>query len=171
MRAQISFDLWEGIREARAKQDAVSVMKRYPGIFPSLEHALFDSFIVILYSLYEKRRDTVTIDKLLGYLESSLNTDKRDIFFRQAEENKKIWVKIGILRNNVVGHQSLNGKPEDYFTKADISEKEIREFIVKSQCLLRSISLEAFDKGLPFNTKSKAHLKTLFEDLSSRKSS
>lgn len=165
IRAQISFDLWQGIRETRASTSGVKLMQRYPGVFPGLESALFDSFIVSLYALNEKGRGRISVSRLAGALESKLKSTEHKEFQRQVNELEATWKKIKILRNNVVGHQTLEGKAEEFFAVANISENEISEFMIKSRCLLRSISSALFSKSLAFNTRTKRNLTMLVNDL------
>jgi AbiU2 len=165
MEAQISFDLWEGLREARCSQNTVDVMQPYAGFFTGIEHALFNSFVVLLYAIYENRKDTVSINALLRTLSSSLSNEKKSKFDARAKAVKPIWIKVGILRNEVVGHQALDLGAEDSFSKAKISPEELREFITSSQRLIGDISSETFGNALMFNVKSKPYLNSLLNDL------
>ena len=140
-------------------------MRHYPEIFPHLERALFDSFIVSLYSLYETRRGRISVPELVRSLKSSLVAIKHKGLEGKVSELKVIWKKIGILRNQIVAHQASNCKPEDSFAAADIPGEDFQEFFRKSKCLLKSISSEVIGKNLTFNNKSKRSLEALLRDL------
>ena len=143
----------------------VNLMQCYPGVFPGLESALFDSFIVSLYALNEKRSGRVSVSRLVGSLKSKLESTEHGKFQSQVDELEVTWKKIKILRNNVVGHQTLEGKAEEVFADADISENEISEFMIKSRCLRGSISSALFSKSLAFNIRTKRYLTMLVNDL------
>lgn len=70
------------------------------GFFASSIQAHFIAIVVVLYTLYEDRRDTVNVGRLYeaasAELKASVQTD-----YNRA---KIIWKKIAILRNNHVGH-------------------------------------------------------------------
>lgn len=169
--AEINFDLWEGLREGRSDRETVRALQPYAAFFSGAENALFDSFILILYAVYETRRDTVSITALLKAVEATVLTAPLEVFKARAKALKPAWVKVGILRNEAVGHQALNTIPARVFENAAISPQAIRELLKDSQRLLADIALEAFKIKMVFNARSKPHLDRLLADLRSNTSS
>jgi len=172
MHAQISFDLWNALYEARTKQSTVDVMQPYSGFFTGIEHALFNSFVVLLYTIYEKRSDSIHIPKLLQTLknESSIDANKKAEFDAKEKALKPIWGKIKVLRNKVVGHQDLYNPPSYHFEQVALDPDDIQKFLKESQDLLSQISYIAFSNALAFNIEAKPHLDALLKRIT-RKSS
>jgi len=168
--AQTSFDLWEGLREARSDQATVDAMQRYSVFFTGTESALLDSFIVLLYSLFETRRDTINFHTLIRTLDLTLSATQKADLADRVKALKATWLKLGILRNEVVGHQSLNQLPAQSFAKAAISPQEIQDYLIKSQALLGHISSTLFNTCLSFNVKGKPYLERLLTDMRSNNS-
>lgn len=171
MQAQISFDLWEGLREARSCPDTVKVMQPYAGFFVGTEYALFDSFVVLSYSIFETRKDSVNMSILLKSVSSKIKDTELTAFKDEVKSLKPAWLKLGILRNEVVGHQSLGQTSFQSFQKAAVTPEEIREYLSKSQELLGQISSKAFRNALAFNIHSKPRLVKLLTELRSNNSS
>lgn len=159
--ANVSFDLWEGLREGRSDRETVKAMQPYAAFFTGTENALFDSFIVLLYALYETRKDTVSFNSLLQSLEGNAPEATLNNFRDRVKGLKRIWVKIGVLRNEAVGHQSLSSHPSQVFEKAAISPLQIREFLEESQRLLKDIALDCLGITIIFNVRCKSHLERL----------
>jgi hypothetical protein len=168
--AQISFDLWEGLREARSAQDTVDAMQRYAVFFTGAESAMLGSFIVLLYSLYETRWDTVNFHTLLRTLNPDLPPAENANLDACVKALKATWIKLGILRNEVVGHQALDRSPYESFSKAAVSPQEIRDYLIGSQTLLGHISSTVFNTCLAFNIKGKPYLERLLTDMRSNNS-
>lgn len=165
MQAQISFDLWEGLREARSCADTVKAMQPYASFFVGTEHALFDSFVVLSYSIFETRKDSVNMSILLKSVSSKIKDVEMAAIKDEVKSLKPTWLKLGVLRNEVVGHQALNLTSFQSFGKAAISPDEIREYLSKAQALLGRISSKAFRRALAFNIHSKPRLINLLTDL------
>jgi AbiU2 len=167
MSAQVRFDLWEGFMEARESFDSVEVMNRYPQFFTSTWNALFESSIVSLWAIYEIRNDTINISQLLSTLKSEEILDDGQTLKYQAccKEIKPIWIKLGILRNEIYAHQSLDSYDFMSLEKASITPTEIREFIDKSKSMIGHISSDSGCGVLMFNLKAKSDLNALLNNL------
>jgi hypothetical protein len=144
-------------------------MNLYPGFFTGIEAALFNSVVVLVYSVFEKRPDTINIYTLLRNLDKSLSQDQKLAFEQQVSIAKSTWIKISILRNEQVGHQALYQAPENTFSKAQVSPEEIRELITCAQQLTAEISSTVFRNILAFNVESKPDLKTSLAALANNK--
>ena len=167
MNAQVSFDLWEEIYNARLSTEIVETMNLYPTFFTGVEAALFNSFIVLIYSVFEKRFDTVSLHTLLRTLDKSLSQDKKFALSEQLSLVHPIWTEISILRNQVVGHQALDKSQAkaNTFSKAQLRPEEIQELIARSQLFVTEISSSVFNNMLIFNIKSKPDLHNLLTDV------
>ncbi len=121
-------------KDDRAKY--VDTLNRYLGFFASSTQAHFLAIVVILYAIYEHRRDTVNMGRLhegaSAELKASLNAD-----YTRA---KAIWKKVAILRNNHVGHVTDRLDIEAVFKLANITYDEIKELIELTKKLVNSFS-------------------------------
>ena len=121
-------------KDDRAKY--VATLNRYLRFFASSIQAHFVAIVVILYAIYEDRRDTVNVGRLYegasDGLKASLNAD-----YVRA---KAIWKKIAILRNNHVGHVSDSLGIDAVFQLANLTYDEIKELIELTKKLVNSFS-------------------------------
>ncbi len=121
-------------KDDRAKY--VDTLNRYLGFFAFSIQAHFIAIVVILYAIYEDRRDTVNVGRLYegasAELKASLETD-----YNRA---KAIWKKIAILRNNHVGHVSDRLDIDAVFKLANITYDEIKKLIEITKKLVNSFS-------------------------------
>lgn len=66
--AQVHYDLLVGMRDATAEDASLTAFNRNLRFFASVESALFNSTVVLLYSLYETRGNTVNFFQLIASL-------------------------------------------------------------------------------------------------------
>lgn len=133
----------------------VGTMNRYPRFFSTSLHAHFVALLVALYPLYETRRDTFNIPRLLKIL------DKEDAIAAEALANvemlyaeaKPLWVKVGILRNKAFGHRSDSFTIDQTFKVAEVTPNELKMLVDLTKKLLNSVtraldgSVHAFNFG------------------------
>ncbi len=121
-------------RDDRAKY--IDTMNKYVGFFASSIQAHFIALLVILYAVYERRRDTINLVRLYegcpADLRAGLSTD-----FARA---KAIWQKIAILRNNHFAHVSEHLEIDAVFDRARATYSEIKELIDIYKKLLNAVS-------------------------------
>lgn len=166
--ADIDFDMWVAMRRARAAREVVVMLnRRYGRFYISAENAFFNSLITILYAVFEKRRDTVNFWSLRNTLpESEDPVALAEIDMRLASI-KAAWTKIGILRNEVVGHQSLKRSSQESHEIAGVTINDIRAMIDACQELLRIIASRFHDTGVNFDLRGAATFENLMTDLRS----
>src|SRR4026209_1229952 len=67
--AVLYYDIWWVYKSERTRSKYVEIMNRYHLFFSTSIHSHFVALIVALYRLYEKRRDTYNIPRLIDLLE------------------------------------------------------------------------------------------------------
>ncbi len=148
--AETYLALWEDLRIAQSQADLVRTMKSYSLFFSSIDKALFGSVVVNLYSVLETRTDTYNFSSLLR----SIAREKAgfDPLPWQAKlaPLRGTWIKIGILRNEVVGHVTSKREMRAAFAHAALTPKELKEFISALQHLLSDISTAARGAAMIF---------------------
>jgi len=145
----------------------IQTMSYYWDFFHVSISAHFTAMVVALYSLYEKRKDTVNFSKLLESIKGKPQFSKDvlsdiDKIYRQAVP---IWKKVCILRNHVFAHHSDNLDTSDAFKKADITQREIEKLITLSIQLLNEISRNFNRNSWLFNLNSHDDTIRFLEDL------
>ena len=73
--AQIHHDLLTALRQCTATQENLVKFNRNVRFFSGVDSALFNSTIVLLYTLYERRSDTVNFGRLLDLIQPSITTE------------------------------------------------------------------------------------------------
>jgi hypothetical protein len=118
------------------REKYVDTMNSYLGFFASSIQAHFIAVVVILYAIYEDRRDTVNVGRLCEGASAELKALVEPAYKRA----KVIWKKIAILRNNHVGHVSDRLDIDAVFKLADLTYNEIKELIALTKKLVNLFS-------------------------------
>ncbi len=133
----------------------VGTMSRYLGFFDTSLHAHFVALLVALYPLYETRRDTYNIPRLLNILgkEDAIAAEALANADRLYAEAKPLWVKVGVLRNKAFGHRSDSLTIDQIFKEAGVTPNELKRLVDLTKKLLNSVtraldgSVHAFNLG------------------------
>jgi len=164
--AEIDLEMWQAMRKARSDQKVVVMLNhRYGRFYIAAENALFNSLISILYKAFETRKDTVNFAQLLKTLPSDMDHEIQAELEGLSGTIKSTWVKIGIVRNKVVGHQSLEQSAEEVHRLAGVTILELEEFVRDAQHLLFLIAKHFHDTHLIFNLKGTQSFDNLLRDL------
>jgi len=167
--AEIDLEMWQAMRKARSDQDVVIMLnRRYGRFYIAAENALFNSFITILYKSFETRNDTINFRQLLKTLPSEIDSEIKAELDGLSAKIKATWLKVGLVRNKVVGHQALDQRPDEVHRVAGITILELEELVKNSQHLLYLIALHFQDTHIIFNLKGTQSFDNLLNDLRSR---
>lgn len=169
--AEIDFDMLVAMREARSNPDLHNLLNlKYGRFYGSAANAFFNSIIIILYKVFEKREDTSNFWELKKTLPSKIDKEKSSVIEDKYKEAFSIWKKVCLLRNNVIGHHNANRPIEEFYDKADISMNDLKRMIQLCQELLCFIATNFHDVHVVFNIKGAESFELLIEDLKSIKS-
>lgn len=140
--ASLNYDIWWVYKSKKYRPVYASTMNRYLGFFDTSIHAHFVALLLALYPMYETRRDTFNIPRLLKILEkedrvSASTLAKANALFVEA---KPLWIKVGILRNNAFGHRSDSKTIEEIFKEADITTNQLKRLIELTKRLLNTVT-------------------------------
>ena len=164
--AEIDLDMWKAMRKERSDPEVVVMLnRRYGRFYIAAENALFNSLITILYKAFETRRDTVNFwqlkRKLPGTMPPAVEAELDALF----SKIKKVWKKISIVRNKVVGHQASEGSVEESHREAGITITELEGVVSDMQHLLYLIAHHFQDTHVIFNLKGAQSFENLINDL------
>ena len=124
-------------------QPALNVVrKRYPEFVGASETAHIGQAVVLLYSLLESRANTANFKQLVKLLEKEhLVSDKISGFKSNLEQAKLLWVKVCILRNEVIGHRSQKRTREESFSKANLTPQNLMDLTVLFKDAINAVTL------------------------------
>lgn len=164
--AEIDLEMWLAMRKARSDSEVlVMVNRRYARFYITAENALFNSLISILYKAFEKRRDTINFHQLRNTFPASITPEIEAELSALFSKIKVTWVKVGIVRNNIVGHQSSEKSVKESHRLADITIPEVEDLVKNMQHLLYLIAKYFHDTHVVFNLKGTQSFDNLLNDL------
>jgi hypothetical protein len=163
--AQVHHDLLCALRDSLAVDDNLVKFNRNLRFFNGVESALFNSTIVLLYSLYETRYDTINFHRLIEAIETRASAEQLGGYRRRIEAIKPLWVQISILRNRMVGHQALNASALSVQSETSLSIGDVDKLLECSKDLLFDISSAHYDTHVDFMDGSKPAVNALFSRL------
>jgi len=168
--AEIDFDMWIAMRKARSELEVLAMInRRYDRFYVSAETALFNSLISILYAVFEKRKNTVNFWNLRKTIPAGLSLDEQKYIEETFATIHPIWKRICIIRNEVVGHQSMKRTNEMSHEVAGLRIGELKEMITLCQNLLVYIASKFQDAHVVFNLRGAKTFENLIQDLRSNK--
>ncbi|MEA9576938.1 hypothetical protein [Xanthomonas campestris] len=170
--AEIDLEMWQAMRNARSDREVlVMINRRYGRFYIAAENALFNSLISILYKAFETRKDTINFWELRRTFPASMTPGIEAELGALFVKIKATWVKVGIVRNNIVGHQSSENSAEEVHRLADITILELEELVRDMQHLLYLIAKYFHDTHVVFNLKGTQSFDNLISDLRDNNSS
>lgn len=162
--ASLNYDIWWLYKSKAGRSAYGETMNRYLGFFDTSIHAHFVALLVALYPLYETRRETFSIPRLLKTLAASktMSATVLSDVTRLCAEAKPIWLKVGVLRNNAFAHRSDSLTVEQVFAKAKATPDELKLLIELTKEILNMITRELNGSTHAFNRgATKAALRVL----------
>ena len=129
VRAQIFFDCWGYYESAETQPAILETMNDYSEFFRFDSHAHFVSMVMYVGSLYDKRRDTITLGRLAketAALKPSKVSNLPLVALGAAEAKA---AKLVLIRHNLFAHRSASISYADAFREADITANEIRTLL------------------------------------------
>lgn len=146
--ASMNYRIWRIYTEPTDRAKYLGVLRRYNSFFLTSLQAHFAGTIITLYGLYETRRNSISLKRLVqGVSDTNLRSEIQPLL----DEANAIWQKkITILRNDVYAHLSdidFDAK----FSEAGISPNEIERLIEISKELVNKLSYANDRSTFAFN--------------------
>lgn len=142
--AQVHHDLLVALRDSTADELNLVRFNRNLRFFAGVESALYNSTVVLLYGLYETRPDTVNFRQLLERAGSLIPSGALSEYRQRLEQIKPTWLRVCTIRNEVVGHQTLERDRAAAELKADLKFSDVDDLLVNAKQLLFDISTRHF---------------------------
>jgi hypothetical protein len=153
--AETNFVIWEELRKALAKGELVRVMNSYSLFFLGTRNALFGSFVMLLYSVMEKRDETYNLGTLLKAVKAARPALDVKPWEAELGNLKPTWKKLSVLRHNVVSHVNAERTADEHFRQAALTPADVGLFIGNVQIFVKTLSQAARDTDMMF---AQAHL-------------
>lgn len=163
--AQVHHDLLCALRDSLADDENRIKFNRNLRFFRGVESALFNSTIILLYSLYETRHDTINFRRLLEAIEDRASSEQLADYQQRIEAIKPLWVQISILRNRMVGHQALDASALSVQSETSLSVGDVDKLLDSSKNLLSDISSAHYDTHIDYMESSRPVVGSLFSRL------
>lgn len=164
--AEIDLEMWQAMRKARSDQEVVVMLNRsYGRFYIAAENAFFNSLISILYKAFEKRKGTVNFGQLLKTLPADMAPEIKSELDGLSAKIKATWIKVSLVRNKIVGHQSLEQSSDEVQRIVGITIAELEKLVKDAQHLLYLIAKYFHDTHVIFNLKGTLSFDNLIRDL------
>lgn len=125
--AELNYQIWWLYKEKTSRATFAATMNRYTPFFQTGIHAHFVAYLVAIYRLHEKRRDTVNIPRFIDMVDKTESVDPKVIVTarRLLADAKPLWIKAGVLRNEVFGHRAETQDIAHVFSKASVTPDQL----------------------------------------------
>ena len=138
VRARIFLDIWWHYHGSPTRGQSLDSMNEFPEFFRFDEHAHFTAFIVHIATLFDKRNDTVKLEKLRKSISSNLTVSdeiKKELkaLFQQVNA---VAEKVLVLRHKAFAHRSDEYNYNEAFRLADVTYAEFLVLTEKSKKIL-----------------------------------
>ena len=150
----VQHDLLDGFRVALLDNDIVAAYNRNARFFGTVETALFNSIVVLLYSLFETRDDTVNLNKLIGSVEIIKGAEHTKAYRNRMSDLKPFFKKVAKLRSEAVGHLTNSRPLEDTHNRANLLHSDVQSLITGIKELFTTISNTEFGIDPSFRSDS-----------------
>lgn len=169
--ASLNYDIWWVYKSERTRPQYVDIMNRYHLFFSTSIHSHFVALIVALYRLYEKRRDTHNIPRLIDLLEKEGRLSDTVLTSIRAKYATAfpLWKKVSVVRNKAFGHRSIAHTDEEVFREAGVSPNELRDLLEVSKTLLNEITRERDDNVHAWNLSGTHDIERVLADLGAKR--
>jgi hypothetical protein len=138
VRARIFLDIWWHYHGSPTRGQSLDAMNEFPEFFRFDEHAHFTAFIVHIATLFDKRNDTVKLEKLRKSVFDNLTVSEEiknelKTLFQQVN---LIAEKVLVLRHKAFAHRSDKYNYDEAFKLADVTYFELLDLTEKSKKIL-----------------------------------
>jgi len=163
--SKLNYEIWHIYKEKENR----TILEIYPLFFKTSLHAHFVAMIVLLYRLYEKRRDTVNLYQLIELLkiEDSIPNPNPELerIESEIEKIKPLWIKVSDLRNFMFAHRSNTLDYDKILKKVKVKPCQFKQLIDESKRILNEITLLWNRSSLGSGLSSTKDTVKLLEDL------
>ncbi len=162
-----NFNYWLWWSLVRPKNNSCrDIMQKYHPLFSITRSSYFCALVVSLYKLYDKRKDTLNLRKLvvLSQKDNGFSSSEREEIEKNYEKALAIWEKVKILRHNYFAHLSKYYDETKLYEIANIKPDDFKEMINCTMNVFNIVRLHYYGNELPLHTPEK-EIENLFQQL------
>ena len=168
IRARIFLDIWWFQYGSPTRQQTYTATSKYSEFFNFDEHAHLTSFIVHISTLFDSRRDAVSLEKIMKKAvppSLQLSDLVRKEIAQHLKTLKPLAEKLLILRHNNFAHRSNSMSYKSAFEEAKVSY-EIFLVVTDSSKAVLDLLLKATGRGtVEFRPYPREHLAQMLAEL------
>lgn len=141
VRASMNYDIWWTYKSKDTRLVYAKTMNEYVAFFSSSIHAHFLAYVAAMYAMHETRKDTHNCSQILKLLATEPGVRSQQVSDVKAllAEAKPIWLKVGVLRNEVFGHLDANTSSSAAFAKAAVKPNDLARLLELSKQILNTV--------------------------------
>jgi hypothetical protein len=132
-----------------------------PLFFRASIHAHFLATVVALYVLYETRRDTINLPRIVSEASETVKAK----LSRKLTEAKNLWKKVAILRNECFAHVSSNLSIGAVFKKAGVRPNDLKRLVELSKEIVNDLSYAEDRSSHAFNLDPSSETRNILDQL------
>jgi hypothetical protein len=167
VRTRCFYDIWIYYEGEETRPAIIDTMQCFSEFFRFDSHANFVAFIVHVYALFEKRKDTINLPRLVKEMK-----DDKLLPAKYASEvdslingAASLTSKVTIIRNNLFGHRTAKMSYEDVFETAKVTANQLRELTdIALKIVNRMLGARGYQTKL-FNPLVTSQTKAMFQAL------
>lgn len=163
--ARLNFEIWWVYKSEDTRPKYVGSMNRYLGFFQASIHAHFVAIVIALYRLYEKRSNTINLDRLLKALPAETRGKLPPDCNGRIARATDIWKKVSIVRNNCFGHLNGEASVSQSFERASLTPNEMRELMDLTEGILNDLTQVWNGSVLDYDLNARDDTVQLLDDL------
>lgn len=133
-----SYAIWWTLVNKQNFEKYGEVINNHADFFEATTHSLFQGFSVITYQLFETRRDTTSIPRLIEDLASSDPALAQQLKVA-VDAKKPLLGKVFAIRGNVYAHRNKSQTPESVFAAAGLSANEMQTVVAFAQDVVATL--------------------------------
>lgn len=134
-----SYAIWWELGNPENRQKYQNTFTDHEDFFTSTAHAYFQSIMVMLYQLFDKRKGTKSIHNLLTAMEPA-NSDLVKKLRKDVDPHWLILKKVFGIRCNVYAHRNASLSPEEVFSRAKLSVNALGALVGLTEDLIAEIA-------------------------------
>ncbi len=164
------FELFYFLLNLSQQKKYERIFKKHHRILNFIRRAVHDDLVLSLHKLLEDSKNPVSISRCIcmALQLSLISRDEQRSLKKMANEVKPIWLKVGVLRHQLIGHRDSSTSAGAIFNDANISPEELRCLALTYgrilDVLVRAYGKKSFDLNNYSNGLSK-EIEAFIDDL------
>lgn len=133
--ARAHYQVWWALAN-QARPRLVARMNLFPDFFAASQRAHFDSMILHLAHLFDKRRDVSSIQTYLRVARASFPVTDVSAVRSRFVPLAKVQAAVAEIRHNLVAHKNVGLTERQVFTQAGVTPNQVRDLILEAAAVV-----------------------------------